>query len=312
MRLVTYTSRGTTRLGAMLGDGHAVDLARGFAARAADGGTHALRALPADMLGLLDLGEEGLDAARAVVAWAETRRDDAALRDAGVTWRTDEAGFRLVAPIPEPRTVYAIGLNYRAHAAEIGAAVPTRPIVFAKVRSCIVGTGEAIEVPKASEQVDWEAELCFVIGTGGRHIAAADALNHVAGYMNGNDVSVRDWQMHFPTWMMGKGFDTHGPIGPYLVTSDEVPDPHALPVRLWVNDVLKQESSTDDLIFNIPQIIEYVSEAVTLQPGDIFFTGTPAGVGMGRNPQEWMKAGDVVRIEIGNLGTLVNPVIAEA
>jgi len=312
MRLVTYTSRGTTRLGAMLGDGHAVDLARGFAARAADGGTHALRALPADMLGLLDLGEEGLDAARAVVAWAEPRRDEAALRDAGVTWRTDEAGFRLVAPIPEPRTVYAIGLNYRAHAAEIGAAVPTRPIVFAKVRSCIVGTGEAIEVPKASEQVDWEAELCFVIGTGGRHIAAADALNHVAGYMNGNDVSVRDWQMHFPTWMMGKGFDTHGPIGPYLVTSDEVPDPHALPVRLWVNDVLKQESSTDDLIFNIPQIIEYVSEAVTLQPGDIFFTGTPAGVGMGRNPQEWMKAGDVVRIEIGNLGTLVNPVIAEA
>lgn len=312
MRLVTYTSRGTTRLGAMLGDGHVVDLARGFAARAAAGGTHALRALPADMLGLLDLGDEGLDAARAVAAWAEPRRDDAALRDAGVTWRTDEDGFRIAAPIPEPRTVYAIGLNYRAHAAEIGATVPTRPIVFAKVRSCIVGTGDAIEVPKASEQVDWEAELCFVIGTGGRHIAAADALDHVAGYMNGNDVSVRDWQMHFPTWMMGKGFDTHGPIGPYLVTSDEVPDPHALPVRLWVNDVLKQESSTDDLIFNIPQIIEYVSEAVTLQPGDIFFTGTPAGVGMGRSPQEWMKAGDVVRIEIGNLGTLVNPVIGEA
>lgn len=312
MRLVTYTSRGTTRLGATLGDGHVVDLARGFAARAADGGTHALRALPADMLGLLDLGDEGLDAARAVVAWAEPRRDEATLRDAGVTWRTDEPGFRIAAPIPEPRTVYAIGLNYRAHAAEIGATVPTRPIVFAKVRSCIVGTGEAIEVPKASEQVDWEAELCFVIGTGGRHIAAADALAHVAGYMNGNDVSVRDWQMHFPTWMMGKGFDTHGPIGPYLVTRDEVPDPHALPVRLWVNGVLKQESSTDDLIFNIPQIIEYVSEAVTLQPGDIFFTGTPAGVGMGRNPQEWMKAGDVVRIEIGNLGALVNPVVREA
>ena len=312
MRLVTYTSRGTTRSGAMLGAGRVVDLARGFAERAASGVRHPLRTLPADMLGLLDLGDEGLDAARAVVAWAESRLDDAALRDAGVIWRTDDAGFRLAAPIPEPRTVYAIGLNYRAHAAEMGATLPTRPIVFAKVRTCIIGSGEAIEIPKASAQVDWEAELCFVIGKAGRHIAAKDALDYVAGYMNGNDVSVRDWQMHFPTWMMGKGFDTHGPIGPYLVTRDEVPDPHALKLQLWVNDVLKQESSTDDLIFTIPQIIEYVSEAVTLQPGDIFFTGTPAGVGMGRTPQEWMKAGDVVKVAIGNLGVLQNPVIAEA
>lgn len=312
MRLVTYTSRGTTRLGAAVGERHVVDLARGFEARAVAGGTHALRALPADMLGLLDLGDEGLDAARAVVAWVEPRVEDAALRDAGVVWRTDEAGFRLEAPVHEPRTVYAIGLNYRLHAQEIGAALPTRPIVFAKVRTCIVGPGVGIEIPKASEQVDWEAELCFVIGRGGRHIKAADALDHIAGYMNGNDVSVRDWQMHFPTWMMGKGFDTHGPTGPYLVTRDEVPDPHALKLQLWVNDVLKQDGATDDLIFNIPQIIEYVSEAVTLQPGDIFFTGTPAGVGMGRNPQEWMKAGDRVRIAIGNLGVLENPVVAEA
>ena len=312
MRLVTYTSRGTTRSGAMVGADHVVDLARGFEARAAGGGTHVLRALPADMLGLLDLGDEGLGAARQVVAWAESRLDDTALRDAGVLWRTDETGFRLAAPIPEPRTVHAIGLNYRAHAAEMGAELPTRPIVFAKVRTCIIGSGEAIEIPKASEQVDWEVELCFVIGKAGRHIAAKDALSHVAGYMNGNDVSVRDWQMHFPTWMMGKGFDTHGPIGPYLVTRDEVPDPHALKVQLWVNDVLKQESSTDDLIFNIPQIIEYTSQAFTLQPGDIFFTGTPAGVGMGRKPQEWMHVGDRVKVAIGNLGVLENPVIAEA
>ncbi len=311
MRLVTYTSRGTTRLGALVGTDQVVDLARGFAARAADGGTHALRSLPADMLGLLDLGDEGLDAARAVIAWAESRSDDAGLRDAGVLWRTDEVGFRLAAPIPEPRTVYAIGLNYRAHATEMGATLPTRPIVFAKVRTCIVGTGDAIQIPKASEQVDWEAELCFVIGTGGRHIAAKDALDHIAGYMNGNDVSVRDWQMHFPTWMMGKGFDSHGPTGPHLVTRDEVPDPHRLKLQLWVNDVLKQDSATDDLIFNIPEIIEYVSQAVTLQPGDIFFTGTPAGVGMGRTPQEWMKVGDRVRVEIGNLGVLENPVVAE-
>jgi len=296
----------------MAGAEHVVDLARGFAAGAADRRTHALHALPSDMLGLLDLGDEGLDAARAVVAWAQSRLDDTALRDAGVVWRTDEAGFRLAAPVPEPRSVYGIGLNYRAHAAEIGMALPTRPIVFAKVRTCIIGSGEAIQLPNVSEQLDWEAELCFVIGKAGRHIAAKDALDYVAGYMNGNDVSVRDWQVHFPTWMMGKGFDTHGPIGPYLVTRDEVPDPHALKLQLWVNDVLKQESSTDDLVFNIPEIIEYVSHASTLQPGDIFFTGTPAGVGMGRKPQEWMKAGDRVRVAIGELGVLENPVVAEA
>ena len=295
----------------MVGDQHVVDLERGSIEYARSAATPRAATLPADILGLLDLGDDGLEVARAVVRWAESRLDDTRLRDTGVIWRADETGFRLGAPVPEPRSVYAIGLNYRAHAAELGMALPERPVVFAKVRSSIIGTGDAIEKPTVSDQVDWEAELCFVIGKAGRHIPASSALDHIAGYMNGNDVSVRDWQFHFPTWMMGKGFDTHGPIGPYLVTRDEVPDPHALPMRLWVNDVLKQDSSTDDLIFNIPQIIEYVSQATTLQPGDIFFTGMPSGVGMGRNPQEWMKAGDVVRVAIGNLGVLENPVVAE-
>ena len=179
------------------------------------------------------------------------------------------------------------------------------------MRTSIVGTGAEVELPRVSEQLDWEVELCVVIGKAGRHITASRALDHIAGYMNGNDVSVRDWQGHNPTWMMGKSFDTHGPTGPWLVTRDEVPDPHDLRVQLWVNDVQKQDSNTSDLIFDVPSIIEYISTAFTLQPGDIVFTGTPSGVGMGRKPQEWMKPGDCVKIAITSLGVLENPVVAE-
>lgn len=311
MRLVTYHHRGTVRAGAMLGDHHVVDLARGAEERAREAAPQPLSVLPSTMLALLELGDDGLDAARAVVAWAEGRTSDAALREAGVIFGTDEPGFRLEAPVPDPRTVLGIGLNYRAHAAELGAELPQRPIVFAKVRSTIIGPGAAIELPRASEQTDWEVELCFVIGKRGRHIPAAQALDYVAGYMNGNDVSVRDWQAHYPTWMMGKSFDTHGPTGPWLVTRDEVPDPSSLRVQLWVNDVQKQDSNTSDLIFDLPAIIEYISTAFTLEPGDIVFTGTPSGVGMGRSPQEWLHAGDRVRVEIERLGVLENPVVAE-
>ena len=142
-------------------------------------------------------------------------------------------------------------------------------------------------------------------------MAAADALDYVAGYMNGNDVTVRDWQRHTPTWMMGKSWDTHGPTGPWILTADEVPDPSALELKTYVNGVEKQSALTNDLLFNLPQLIEYVSTAFTLEPGDVIFTGTPAGVGQARDPQEWLKAGDTVRVEISGLGSLENPVIEE-
>lgn len=305
MRLVTYTFRGTSRAGAMLDDDRVVDLERA-AARGAD-------APPSDVLALLRAGDAGLARARAALAEAQRRvaLDADSMRAEGVLFDAHEPGFGFAAPIPRPGKALAIGLNYRAHAAETGATLPERPIVFTKVDTSLSAPGAPIHVPKVSSNVDWEGELVVVIGRDARHVSIEHALEYVAGYMNGNDVSVRDFQRHAATWTMGKGFDTHGPTGPYLVTTDEIPDPGALQLRTYVNDVLKQDSPTNDLIFDVPTLIAYISQAMTLRPGDIIFTGTPSGVGQARKPPEWLTPGDTVRISISGLGDLVNPVIAE-
>lgn len=297
MRLVTFTSNGRTRAGALIDDATLVDLA------ATD------PSLPADMLALLEGGRAALDDVSRAVDSARSRvaRDRAAVIASGIA--ADLASVTLEAPV-QPRTVLAIGLNYRDHAEETGQQLPKHPIVFSKVATCITGPGKPIHIPAASTMVDWEGELCAVIGRPARHVAAADAGQYVAGYTIGNDVSVRDWQSHSPTWMMGKGFDTHGPIGPWLVTPDEV-DASNLGIRTYVNDVVKQDSNTKQLIFDVGQIIEYLTTAFTLRPGDVIFTGTPAGVGVARNPREFLKPGDTVRIEIDGLGALENPVKAE-
>jgi 2-keto-4-pentenoate hydratase/2-oxohepta-3-ene-1,7-dioic acid hydratase in catechol pathway len=302
MRLVTYTFRGTTRLGAMRGETEVIDLAR------AGSGT-----VPDNMMALLALGDAGIDAARRALAAGDeqARVDRAAASTNGVLFDTKEAGFRLEAPVMKPGKVIAIGLNYRDHAAEAGMKIPERPVVFTKVPTCITGPGMPVYQPRVSQSVDWEAELCAIIGRRAKHVKAADALRYVAGLACGNDVSVRDWQFHSGTWMMGKGFDTHGPLGPWLVTLDEVGDPANLEIRTLVNGVEKQHSNTGQLIFNIGQIIEYVTAAFTLEPGDVIFTGTPSGVGASRKPQEWLKAGDTVRVEISKLGVLENPIIEE-
>jgi 2-keto-4-pentenoate hydratase/2-oxohepta-3-ene-1,7-dioic acid hydratase in catechol pathway len=315
MRLVTYTSRGTTRLGALAGDAGVVDLNRACALHRAERGERRARVLadflvPPEMLAFLQAGDPALDAARAALASLQdhlrTQRD-AALAS-GLLFRIDEPGFRLEAPVPRPGKVLAVGVNYKDHAEEAKIALPERPIIFAKMSSCIVGTGAPIHRPRVSTKLDFEGELCVVIGRHARHVRAAEADAHVAGYMVGNDVSVRDWQFHSPTWIMGKSFDTHGPTGPWLVTRDEVPDPTNLRLRTWVNGVLKQDASTSAMIFGVGALVEYVSTAFTLEPGDVIFTGTPAGVGSTRSPREWLKAGDVVRVEITGLGVLENPV----
>lgn len=302
MRLVTYTFRGVTRSGAMLDDAHVVDLQRADAR------------LSTDLLEVLRGENEARGIAQAAVLAAHTRNatDPDGARDSGLVVGVDEPGFRFEAPLPAPGKALAIGLNYRAHAAETGATLPEHPIVFTKLTTCISGPGRPVEVPKASSMVDWEGELVIVIGKRGRHISADRALDHVAGYMNGNDVSVRDFQRHAATWTMGKNFDTHGPTGPWILTSDEAQDPGAFMLRTWVNDVLKQESSTGDLIFTVPALLEYISQAMTLEPGDLIFTGTPSGVGQARDPREWLQPGDTVRVEISGLGVLENPVVAEA
>ncbi len=215
-----------------------------------------------------------------------------------------------MAPVPNPQKVICIGLNYADHAAESGAAVPEEPVVFNKFPTALRGHMEPIELPSVSSQVDYEAELVAVIGRGGRNIPRATAMEHVAGFCCGHDVSARDWQLNRPggQWLMGKTFDWFAPVGPELVTRDEVGDPSHLDIALRLNGETMQQSNTRQLIFDIPQLIAHLSTVCTLSPGDLLFTGTPPGVGVARKPPIFLQPGDVVEIEIEHVGTLKNPV----
>jgi len=315
MRLVSYTLRGSTRSGVLRDNNDIVDPNRALAAHLEEDGaaSPALAAdglVPSNMLDLLAFGEPALNVIRETLAWLDgSGADRDELIAAGVI--TPLADCQLAAPVPRPGKVLAIGVNYRAHAAEMEREPPKHPTVFTKVSTCIVGAGHPIHAPRESHMLDWEGEFCVVIGRRARHVPADRALDYVAGYMNGNDVTIRDWQRHTATWMMGKSWDTHGPTGPWILTRDEVHNHHALELKTYINDVEKQSASISDLLFDLPALIEYLSTAFTLEPGDVIFTGTPAGVGQARNPQEWMKAGDTVRVEITGLGSLENPIIAE-
>ena len=236
---------------------------------------------------------------------------DPAVLGIGRGERTPLVEVRLLAPVGRPPKFLAIGLNYAAHAAESTMKRPDYQLWFNKQSTCVVGPGDPIEIPRASSYVDYEGELAFVIGRRCRHVPAERAAEVVFGYTIVNDVSVRDWQRRTPTMTMGKSFDTHGPMGPWLVTRDELGDPHRLHLRTWVNDELRQDASTEDLIYNCWEMVEHLSTAFTLEPGDVVSTGTPAGVGFAMDPPHWLAAGDRVRIEIDGLGTLENPVIDE-
>jgi 2-keto-4-pentenoate hydratase/2-oxohepta-3-ene-1,7-dioic acid hydratase in catechol pathway len=219
----------------------------------------------------------------------------------------------LGAPVPDPGKVICIGLNYRDHAIESGVEPPPEPVVFNKFPQAVVGSGDTVRLPAVATQVDYEAELVAVIGRRGRRIARGDALRYVAGYMNGNDVSARDWQLNKPgkQWLLGKTPDTFAPTGPYLVTADEAGDSRSLAIALRLNGQTMQNSSTKELIFGIDELIAYVSQIVTLEPGDLLFTGTPPGVGMARKPPVFLKPGDVCEVEIQGLGILRNPIAAD-
>lgn len=218
---------------------------------------------------------------------------------------------RLLPPVPEPEKIICIGLNYRDHAREAGLQPPKHPVFFAKYRSALTGPYEPIILPRVSAQVDYEAELAVVIGRPGRHIPESRALEYVAGYMAFNDVSARDYQFRSTQWIQGKTFDTFAPCGPYLVTADEVPDPHSLAVVLRLNGEVMQQSTTAEFIFKIPELIAYLSDIMTLAPGDIISTGTPPGVGFARKPPVFLKPGDEVEVEIEGIGTIRNRVVAE-
>ncbi|MDR3472270.1 MAG: fumarylacetoacetate hydrolase family protein [Devosia sp.] len=221
------------------------------------------------------------------------------------------ADVRLLAPVPRPGKYLAIGMNYRDHIAEaerLGVPPPTNQTWFNKQTTCIGGPFDDID-PGVTEKLDYEVELGFVIGRRARFVDKADAPDHVFGYLVANDVSARDWQFHAQTFTVGKSFDTHGPVGPWLVTRDEIPDPHSLGIRCLVNSQLRQQSNTGQLLFTVWDQIEYLSTAFTLEPGDLLITGTPAGVGVGMTPQTFLAEGDVVRCEIDQIGAIENRVV---
>jgi 2-keto-4-pentenoate hydratase/2-oxohepta-3-ene-1,7-dioic acid hydratase in catechol pathway len=263
MRIATFTHDGRTRLGTVDAD-EIVDLA---AARPD---------LPRDMQAFLEAGPQ------ARLAAAEAR---------GGGPRLPLADVHLEAPIARPPKFLAVGLNYADHVAEAGLETPERPTIFNKQSTCVTGPTDPVHVPRASHVLDYEGELGFVIGRRCRHVSRDDAQDVIAGYLVVDDVTVRDWQLRTPTWTIGKSFDTHGPIGPWIVTTDELPDPHQLRLRTWVNGALKQESNTKELIFDCFTLVEHLSTAFTLEPGDIVATGTPSGVGIARKPPELLKAG---------------------
>lgn len=286
MRLAAFTRDGAPGWGIVSGDGEAAEI-RAFSE---------IDGMPGDIAALLAAGPDGMAAARA----AADRAPAFALGD-----------VRLAAPIPRPPKVLAIGLNYRAHVAETGREVSPHQIWFSKQRTCITGPFDPIDKPAASDMVDYEGELVAVIGRRCRHVPAARAFEVIAGYMAGNDVSVRDWQRRTPTMMMGKGFDTHGPTGPWIVTADEIADPQALSVTTRVNAEVRQQGSTGDMIHPLAAQIEHLTTAFTLEPGDLIFTGTPEGVGAAMDPPSFLKAGDRVRISISQIGEIENPVVDE-
>ena len=285
MRLATIQTPDGPRAVVFQGDGY-IDL------HAAD------PALPTGVRQLLEGGAAMLQAAKAAAGRADAVRIPA-------------AGVKLLPPIPDPPKIICMGLNYRDHAAETGAKIPSEPVLFSKFSTALIGPEEAIVLPPVSQKVDYEAELVLVIGKKGRHLTAASALEHLAGYTIGHDVSARDWQLEKDgrQWLAGKTFDTFAPLGPWLVTPDELADPHNLAVRLRLNGQTMQDGNTRHMIFTAGVALAYISQVVTLLPGDLVFTGTPPGVGMARKPPVWLKAGDVVEVEIEGLGVLRNPVV---
>ncbi|BBL60583.1 fumarylacetoacetate hydrolase family protein [Methylomonas koyamae] len=281
MKLATFLDNGERKIGAVVGE-------QVIAAGAG---------LPNDMLEFLAAG-------------ASAQRALQALIDSGAAGKS-LAEVQLLAPIPRPGKLLGVGLNYADHIGETGLEKPEYPTFFTKQGTCVIGPGAAIHLPPVSDKVDYEGELALVIGKRCKNVSAERANAVIAGYTICNDVTVRDWQARTPTWTLGKSFDTHGPLGPWLVTADEIADPHNLSLKTWVDAELRQNANTGEMIFNCYELIAYLSQVMTLEPGDVISTGTPAGVGVKMKPRGYLKPGQIVRIEIEGIGTLTNPVAVE-
>jgi ureidoglycolate lyase len=278
MKLASFEAGGKERIGIVAGYG--------------------LIELPGDMISLIS-------------DWAQRKDEIAKLaREGKPQYKLSEV--HLLAPVPRPQKILAIGLNYADHIQESGQPMPERQIWFSKLPNAVNGPFDAIEIPKASPAVDYEAELVFVVGKRCRDVSRENAHNVIFGYCAGNDVTVRDWQFHTSQWILGKSFDTHAPFGPYIVTADEVGDPHNLGIRCFVNGEKRQDSNTRNLVFNVYDQIALLSQAMTLMPGDVIFTGTPGGVGVASRPPNFLKSGDVVRVEIDSVGAIEAKMVPQA
>ncbi|MCL6600938.1 MAG: fumarylacetoacetate hydrolase family protein [Alicyclobacillus macrosporangiidus] len=308
MRIVTFLRGDQERLGLEVGDVF-IDANRACARMFEMEGDPAPQRLadallPADTLAFLQAGRRALEQARKVLEFVTQYRGEAA------DCLVPAASVKRLAPVPRPGKIVCVGRNYRDHVAEMKRDLPTIPVIFAKLPNTVCAHGDEVPFPRVSDQLDYEAELAVIIGKRGRNISEAEALDFVGGYTAFNDITVRDWQHRTPQWLQGKSFDKTGPIGPALVTADEIPDPHNLSIRLWLNDELRQDDNTQRLIFNIPYLISFISQVMTLEPGDIIATGTPGGVGVAMEPKGFMKVGDVVRVEIERIGILENRIVA--
>jgi 2-keto-4-pentenoate hydratase/2-oxohepta-3-ene-1,7-dioic acid hydratase in catechol pathway len=314
MKIVTYTIEedGTDerapRVGALLEAGeYILDFAR--ALRERDDESERSKMALANPLAWFDL--DGALFKRARKAHDEITAGQPEIeraRESGLLIKRSSA--RLLAPVPRPGKLIAIGLNYRDHAAESKMPIPESPVVFSKFTTSVIGPDEPVVLPAASKQVDYEAELAVVIGRRAKNVQREGALDYVLGYTNINDVSARDLQFADGQWQRGKSCDTFAPIGESIVTTDEVPDPHKLSIKLRLNRETMQDSNTEQLIFGVPELIAFLSETITLEPGDVIATGTPPGVGFARQPPVFLKHGDVMEVEIEKLGTLHSPIVA--
>lgn len=294
MKLVTFHSQIGSQLGVVSGDTVAslTALAQAYG--------HDV-SLFSEMLHFLNAGHRAMDSARDLL--------QRALRD----WKDwiPLSSIHLLCPIPRPSKIVAIGLNYRDHAEEAHLVLPKEPLFFAKFPSSITGPYDPVTIPRSDPEVDYEAELAIVIGNTAKHVSPDDAYDYIAGYMVLNDVSARKWQFGDKQWTRSKSCDTFCPAGPWITTRDEVPDPHHLRVLARVNGRIVQDSDTSNMIFRVPQLIAHITEAITLEPGDIIATGTPAGVGVFRKPPSFLKAGDVVEVKIDGIGAIRNTMQTE-
>jgi acylpyruvate hydrolase len=290
MRLVTFRYQDQVRLGTQVnrsGTAYILDL------------NQLQRAFPADLLLLLRAGPSALEQVRAV---SDSAGEEHCIPESAVT---------LLAPLPRPGKILCVGHNYKGHLGIGRVELPEYPNMFSKTANTITGPGQPILIPKVTGQVDYEAELMVVIGKTAWQVSETDAQSYIAGYTIFNDVSARDYQKRTSQWLLGKSFDTFGPMGPALVTTDEIPDPHCLDLELTVNGVPKQRANTRELIFSVPFLISYLSMVMPLDPGDVIATGTPAKLPEASDPQRFLQTGDLVRITIEKLGILENPIAAD-